>query len=177
MLGPLEVRDGAGSVRAVTGTRLRALLVLLALRAGQVAPAGSLIDELWGRDLPADAANALQALVSRLRRALGEPAAVVSGPAGYRLAIGPDDVDVFRFERLAARGHANRNRNMIGCTEKSISSNGLCFTCTSVRQASEQVCWIAAKGLTRAVTVIVLMPRPPQYRRPAASRLLSCRGR
>ena len=106
MLGPLEVRDGAGSVRAVTGTRLRALLVLLALRAGQVVSAGSLIDELWGRDLPGDAANALQALVSRLRRALGEPSAVVSGPAGYRLAIGRDDVDVFCFERLAAGGHA-----------------------------------------------------------------------
>ena len=33
--------------------------------------------------------------------------------------------------------------------EKSISSNGLCFTCTSVRQASEQVCWIARSGPTR----------------------------
>jgi hypothetical protein len=33
MLGPLEVRDGAGSVRAMTGTRLRGLLILLALRA------------------------------------------------------------------------------------------------------------------------------------------------
>jgi hypothetical protein len=48
MLGPLEVRDGAGSVRAVTGTRLRGLLVLLALRAGRVVPASSLIGELWG---------------------------------------------------------------------------------------------------------------------------------
>jgi len=104
MLGPLEVRDGAGSAREVSGTRLRALLILLALRAGQVVPAGSLIDELWGERLPADAANALQALVSRLRRAVGEPTAVVSGPAGYRLAVDRDDIDVFRFDRLAARG-------------------------------------------------------------------------
>src|ERR1700744_1504021 len=74
MLGPLEVRDGAGSPREVSGTRLRALLALLALRAGQVVPASWLIDELWGERLPADAPNALQALVSRLRRAAGEPA-------------------------------------------------------------------------------------------------------
>jgi len=106
MLGPLEVRDGAGHPRAVSGTRLRALLVLLALRAGQVAPPGLLIDELWGERLPADTPNALQALVSRLRRALGDPASVGSGPAGYQLAAGRDDIDVFRFERLAARGRA-----------------------------------------------------------------------
>ena len=76
MLGPLEVRDGAGSAREVSGTRLRALLGLLALRAGQVVPAGWLIGELWGERLPADAPNALQALVSRLRRAIsaGPPA-------------------------------------------------------------------------------------------------------
>jgi DNA-binding SARP family transcriptional activator len=59
MLGPLEVRDGAGSPREVSGTRLRALLILLALRAGEVVAAGSLIDELWGERLPADAPNAL----------------------------------------------------------------------------------------------------------------------
>jgi hypothetical protein len=106
MLGPLEVRDGAGSPREVSGTRLRALLELLALRAGDVVPPSSLIDELWGERLPADALNALQALVSRLRRAIGEPSAVVSGPAGYQLKVDRDDIDVFRFERLTARGRA-----------------------------------------------------------------------
>lgn len=35
MLGPLDVRDGAGAPREVSGTRLRALLVLLALRGGR----------------------------------------------------------------------------------------------------------------------------------------------
>ena len=93
MLGPLEVRDGAGSPREVSGTRLRALLELLALRAGDVVPPSSLIDELWGERLPADALNALQALVSRLRRAIGEPSAVVSGPAGYQLKVDRDDID------------------------------------------------------------------------------------
>jgi predicted ATPase/DNA-binding SARP family transcriptional activator len=105
MLGPLEVRDDAGSVLDVSGLRLRALLILLALRAGQVVPASYLIDELWGDRLPADAGNALQALVSRLRRAIPD-AEVVSRPAGYQLRLEPGAVDVFRFERLAARGHA-----------------------------------------------------------------------
>ena len=103
MLGPVEVRDGAGCLVEVSGARLRALLALLALRPGQVAAAGYLIDELWEAHPPDGAANALQALVSRLRRAL--PAGVVgSRPGGYQLAVDRDQVDVFRFERLAGRG-------------------------------------------------------------------------
>jgi predicted ATPase/DNA-binding SARP family transcriptional activator len=45
----------------------------------------------------------LQALVGRLRRALGRDA-VLSAPGGYRLAAGRDDVDLHRFERLAGEG-------------------------------------------------------------------------
>jgi hypothetical protein len=35
MLGPLEVRDGAGSLREISGTPLRTLLELLALWRGE----------------------------------------------------------------------------------------------------------------------------------------------
>ena len=87
MLGPVEVRDGAGCLVEVSGTRLRALLVLLALRPGQAVPVGFLIDELWESRPPDGAANALQALVSRLRRALPD-GAVASRPGGYQLAVG-----------------------------------------------------------------------------------------
>ena len=105
MLGSVEVRDGAGCLVEVSGARLRALLALLALRPGQVAGVGYLIDELWESRPPDGAANALQALVSRLRRAL--PGGVVgSRPGGYQLAVDRDQVDVFRFERLAGQGRA-----------------------------------------------------------------------
>jgi DNA-binding SARP family transcriptional activator len=105
LLGPLEVRDDAGTVLDVGGARLRALLGLLALRAGRVVPAGWLIDALWGGRAPAGAANALQAQVSRLRRAA--PGLLVAAhDGGYRLVVDRDQVDVHRFERLAAAGHA-----------------------------------------------------------------------
>ena len=105
MLGSVEVRDGAGCSVEVSGARLRALLALLALRPGQVAGVSYLIDELWESHPPDGAANALQALVSRLRRAL--PAGVVgSRPGGYQLAVDRDQVDVFRFEALAGQGRA-----------------------------------------------------------------------
>jgi predicted ATPase/DNA-binding SARP family transcriptional activator len=104
MLGPLNVRAEDGSPVEVTGVRLRTLLILLALDPGRVVTTSRLVDGVWGDEPPAEAANALQALVSRLRRT---GLTVESRPTGYRLALDPDGVDVNRFERLVAKGRAN----------------------------------------------------------------------
>ncbi|WP_433041815.1 BTAD domain-containing putative transcriptional regulator [Dactylosporangium sp. CS-033363] len=103
ILGPFEVRTDGGTLADVPGARLRGLLVALALRPGQVVPKATLIDWIWGEQPPADAANALQRLVSRLRKVL--PDGSVEGHTdGYRLTVAPDAVDAVRFERLAAPG-------------------------------------------------------------------------
>ena len=104
ILGPLEVwRDGQPV--ELPGPRVRLLLALLVLNAGHVVPAARLIDALWGEATPPGAANALQALVSRLRAALGREL-VESRTGGYRLASTPDAVDAQRFERHLAEGRA-----------------------------------------------------------------------
>jgi predicted ATPase/DNA-binding SARP family transcriptional activator len=107
LLGPLQVRDETGSLVHVGGRQLRVLLTLLALNAGRVVPAGSLAGELWPDDPPGNPGNALQTLISRLRAELRQAGAghvIESHPAGYRLAVPPDAVDVTVFETLAARG-------------------------------------------------------------------------
>ncbi|MHC5905381.1 AfsR/SARP family transcriptional regulator, partial [Streptomyces sp. S6] len=103
VLGSTQVLRPDGTALAVGGARLRALLTVLVLRAGRTVSVGSLVAEVWSGEPPADAHGALQALVGRLRRTLG-PEAIVSVDGGYRLAVGADDVDVFRFERLAGDG-------------------------------------------------------------------------
>ncbi|MEV7992192.1 BTAD domain-containing putative transcriptional regulator [Streptomyces sp. NPDC086077] len=103
ILGTTQAVRPDGSVLSIGGARLRALLTVLALRAGRAVPVGLLVEEVWDGDPPADAAGALQALVGRLRRALGAEA-VASADGGYRLAAAPDDVDLHRFERLADEG-------------------------------------------------------------------------
>jgi len=105
MLGALEVRAASGEVLGVGGARLRALLIMLALHPGQLVPASQLIDGLWADQAPAGATNALQALVSRLRRALPD-AVIESRPAGYQLNLDPEATDIVRFEELAAAGRA-----------------------------------------------------------------------
>ena len=108
VLGPLEVTDAAGLPVRVGGQRVRALLILLALDAGRVVSARSLIERLWPQERPADAANALQSLVSRLRVALrqaGLPDGVLESTAvGYRLAASPAAVDALAFESQARAG-------------------------------------------------------------------------
>ncbi|GGX09561.1 AfsR/SARP family transcriptional regulator [Streptomyces chartreusis] len=103
ILGTTQVLRPDGRPVPVGGARLRALLTVLALRAGRTVPVGLLVDEVWGDEPPADATGALQALVGRLRRALGADA-ILSAEGGYRLAAAPDDIDLNRFERLVGEG-------------------------------------------------------------------------
>ena len=102
LLGTVQVRDDAGDSAHVGGPRAQALLALLAVDAGRVVPASSLIDRLWDGDASDGARGALQTMVSRLRGVLGT--AIESHPAGYRLALGRDRVDALAFEELAGQG-------------------------------------------------------------------------
>jgi DNA-binding SARP family transcriptional activator len=100
ILGPLEVLVD-GMPLPTPGHRQRCLLALLLLRANQVVPADVLIDELWPGESTEPGGAALQATVSRLRKALGDGAAQLSTVApGYRLQLTADQLDVHRFELL-----------------------------------------------------------------------------
>ncbi|MGW2180957.1 AfsR/SARP family transcriptional regulator [Streptomyces sp. NPDC001732] len=131
LLGPVEVHDPlTGASIVPPGSKQRALLSAFVVHAGQLLPGDRLTAELWGDRPPANAANALQAHVARLRRLLPSPgrttdgdATVSSGtaggstvdsgrewistlPAGYLLNLGPATTDVQRFHRLSAKGRA-----------------------------------------------------------------------
>src|SRR5690606_25064733 len=106
ILGPLEARRDGEPVE-IAGRRLRTLLGLLLLDAGRTVPVDRLIAGIWDERAPSGVGNALQALVSRLRAALGKNRAlVVAGPSGYRLAVGPGPEAGLRFSALACRGPA-----------------------------------------------------------------------
>ncbi|MEU7894457.1 BTAD domain-containing putative transcriptional regulator [Nonomuraea sp. NPDC049152] len=105
LLGPFEVRNRDGAVVEVPGIRLRALLAALALEPGRIVTRARLVDWIWGERPPADEVNAVQALVSRLRRVLPD-GVVEADSGGYRLAVAPDAVDVCRFEHLVGQARA-----------------------------------------------------------------------
>ena len=103
ILGPLEARAD-GRVVEISGAKRRALLAVLALQANRPVSVERLAVALWGEDAPPGAVKAVQVAVSRLRRALGDDAVLETTPAGYRLVIGPDELDLERFERALAAG-------------------------------------------------------------------------
>ncbi|HEX6621150.1 MAG TPA: AfsR/SARP family transcriptional regulator, partial [Solirubrobacteraceae bacterium] len=106
----MEATAPDGRVVAVRGQPLR-LLGLLLVRRGQPVGADSAIDALWGEGLPANPANALQVVVSRLRAAVGAEAIAWSA-GGYALALDdPEAVDADRFARLADEGAAALERD------------------------------------------------------------------
>ena len=110
VLGPLEVLSAQGPV-ALGAPKERAVVEMLALRAGQPVSAESLCSGLWGASAPPSAAKALQSYVSHLRRVL-PPRAIATKGSGYVLVLDPASVDVHRFEeylREAARQQEARN--------------------------------------------------------------------
>jgi DNA-binding SARP family transcriptional activator len=108
VLGALEVWRGRRPVR-LGGERQRGLVAALLVNVNEVVPAERLIEDLYGGDPSGTAANALQAMVSRLRRLLEDETddanhVVVTRSPGYLLRVDPEQVDATRFERLAAEG-------------------------------------------------------------------------
>jgi DNA-binding SARP family transcriptional activator/pimeloyl-ACP methyl ester carboxylesterase len=109
ILGPVQVIVADGDV-PIGGARTRELLAMLLVNANRVVPAGDLADRLWP-ELPADRAAAnLQVRVSALRRALravGESDRLRTRPPGYVILVGPEDLDLARFDQLVADGRAH----------------------------------------------------------------------
>jgi DNA-binding SARP family transcriptional activator len=104
VLGPLEVAEGSRPL-AIPGRRQRSLLALLLLHRNEVVASDRLLEELWVQQPSGRSPNALQAAVSRLRRAL--PAErLVTRPPGYLLRLEPAELDAERFEHLLADGRA-----------------------------------------------------------------------
>ncbi len=95
----------SGESRSLSGARERTLVAVLALAGGATVGTDRLIDAIWEESLPANPQNALQALVSRLRRSIGVDS-IETEPAGYRLTVADSDVDVLRFRDLVEKAAA-----------------------------------------------------------------------
>jgi DNA-binding SARP family transcriptional activator len=102
ILGPLEVVDEGRPV-PIRGSKQRALLAMLLLRANEVVSTDRLIEELWGDEPPEAGGTALRVRVSQLRKGLGAGGQdIVTQTPGYSLRLEPGQLDLHRFEQLVA---------------------------------------------------------------------------
>jgi DNA-binding SARP family transcriptional activator len=106
------VKDGR--LVAIQGGRQRTLLATLLINSGKVVTKEQFFEELWEGRPMAKANNALQALITRLRRLLratfGDDFArerLVTLPTGYILHAETEEIDAKLFEYLVASAHSS----------------------------------------------------------------------
>src|SRR5215469_7228250 len=95
ILGPLEV-SADGRLIEIGGPKLRALLIILLLRANESVPRDVLVHELWGEQPPVGAQHSLDVYVSRLRKSLETAAdgpVVMTRPGAYSLLLAEAQLD------------------------------------------------------------------------------------
>ncbi len=102
ILGPLEARTRETSL-PLGGTKQRAVLAQLLLRAGEVVSAERLVDGLWAEP-PETATKAVQVHISQLRKALAPNVTIHTRARGYVLEVAAEDLDLSRSELLRAEG-------------------------------------------------------------------------
>ncbi|ONI70868.1 hypothetical protein ALI144C_50705 [Actinosynnema sp. ALI-1.44] len=101
LLGHITVTDGDEEPN-LGPPRQRAVLAVLAARAGQAVTRSELIEAVWGPVAPPSASSAIYLYISNLRKVLGKDV-LASVDSGYALLLRPDQVDVSAFDRLTAK--------------------------------------------------------------------------
>ncbi len=120
VLGPLSAEVHGRSIVPSAG-KPRQILALLAVYANQVMPVPTLMEEIWGVDMPRSALTTLQTYILQLRRLLAaaygpEPLysskeVLATRHGGYLLEVQPGAVDVHEYDRLVAAGRAASERS------------------------------------------------------------------
>jgi DNA-binding SARP family transcriptional activator len=88
LLGRFVVRRAGQEVApaAFGGRLVQTLIRVLVSRRGSFVSKDALAEALWSERLPADPAANIEVLVSRARRALGDPSLILTVPGGYTFA-------------------------------------------------------------------------------------------
>lgn len=110
ILGPVELHVN-GQPYSFGSPKERCVLAVLLYELGQPVATESLIDRVWGDNLPESPRASLYSYLSRLRRSLkqvaGSDDASLRGRSGYyTLDVAPGAVDLYRFRTLRAQARA-----------------------------------------------------------------------
>ncbi|MGV9457084.1 BTAD domain-containing putative transcriptional regulator [Streptomyces sp. NPDC003635] len=100
VLGPIEGWAGGDRLR-LGGLIQERVLVTLLLETGRVLPIARLVEAAWADDPPATASHQVRKAVADLRRRIpgGGDVLVTDGP-GYRMTLGPEQLDLTEFGLL-----------------------------------------------------------------------------
>ncbi len=113
ILGSLEA-SRAGVPLSLGGAKQRAVLAVLLMGANRVVTTDELVEALWPEHPPGKPQTAIQGYVSQLRKTLQPDRpfdVILTEPAGYRLPVQSDELDLYRLESLLRSGRETLERN------------------------------------------------------------------
>lgn len=156
--------------RPVPGERTHALLRALVGAGGRGLGEQALVEEVWADESPANPTKALQVVVSRARAATAPP--VIERTAyGYRLALGPAEVDAWALRpeglRLAAEGDYAAALPLL---ERAVRDAGS-FPAAGAGAGDEEVVGALVRAVAAVHGVPAALERYESYREELADRL------
>ncbi|GGL70736.1 hypothetical protein GCM10010129_12810 [Streptomyces fumigatiscleroticus] len=114
LLGQFEVVTAKGRSTTLTRSKVSQLLGLLVVRNGTSVSAHTLIEELWGQDVPRSALTTLQTYIYHARKVCGAGpgghSVLVTRPAGYSIEVPGDSIDAVVFENLVGQARTALDR-------------------------------------------------------------------
>src|SRR5579875_1750763 len=109
ILGPLRVTD-RGRSSFIGPQKVEVVLAALLIRSDQVVTIEQLVDEIWSEKAPRRAVAGIHVYISQLRKFLNHHGQmdnpISTRYPGYILRIGPDEFDLWDYERLMNLGRA-----------------------------------------------------------------------
>lgn len=130
VLGPLEVRVGAGAV-ALGARKQQVVLGLLAVNANRVVALDELVDEVWPHRPPSSAVANMRSYAASLRRRFesveGRTDRLVRCGSGYLLRAEPDEVDLERFSAHRDAGRDARSRRDVKSAVSRLAGGLACW--------------------------------------------------
>src|SRR6266568_4114125 len=111
ILGPVTLVVDKAEV-SLGPLKQRAVLAALLCDANSVVPVERMIAAVWEERQPRTARKNLHVYLTALRKILG--GGISFHGYGYRLAVGPEECDLFRFDALAAAGRTALRDNRFG---------------------------------------------------------------
>lgn len=124
LLGQFEIVTADGRSFLLSRSKISQLLGLLLLRNRETVGVDTLIEELWGENVPRSALTTVQTYVYHARKMFadmpGGEHVLITRPSGYAVQVPDDAIDVTRFEQLVRQARRRLEAGRLEATAEAL---------------------------------------------------------
>jgi len=129
LLGQFTIETAEGKLSFLPKSKITQILGVLLVQNGETIRVDTLIEELWGEDVPRSALTTLQTYVYHARRMFAKmpegKGLLLTRPSGYAVDVADDAIDIKVFERLVGQArrqlHAGQPEAAIESVDRAVA--------------------------------------------------------